>query len=536
MRVVAYLLKVDGDQLTVQESNGQSLTSENVDDLFDFIMDDYMEKPDKIFVTWDLADFAAPLFRKLGKACCEQLASTWHKTKLHQPYTVFFRYRTESGGVLGIDKGVHDQTVSIYSLSQFFPKETPEPQSAKEVKMYGDELLKAMGEAGIVPNKLTSPIASYLSACPLPLSSGEITPTEVMAGEYAKECTSKEWRDCFKVGWWQEGESYDYDIVNAYSSVAQYLRDTRSADYIYSRDYVPDACWGFLKGRVTINDDVLVSPIVKVMEDGSLGTPVGSWDTYLTLWEARFINEWEIGHFDLEDGWFVQFTNNSRPLADIMVGLYNDRVKAENPMLSRYLKGVANGIVGKFLETHDDGSVGPYYNPIWHAAVTSVVRLKVAKFIYENNVQRSVVAVNTDGCLLEQKVSVPDNPTLGEWRYSGSKPVLVLSSGYIFSADKQPHGVNYDMLMDKIAECPDACAYRSSMQRPTTLQEAVEYGDITQVGEMNAYASMINLPEIAESQTREFDSFPQTGGTLIGAKYSSVPFKVTEASKVQQKE
>lgn len=308
MRVIAYTIESHDDgQITIRESTGQSITSSEIDKLFDWLMVAYKPVPDALFVAWDLGDFAAPLLRKLGVECCEELAGPNHKTKIPDPYKVFFRYRPESGGVLGIDKGYKIATASIYSLNQFFPKDTPDPETAEEIQAYGDDLVRLLASVGLEPSKLTSAVAAYLSCVNLPLPLyKDASESEKMAGDYAFHCTSKEWRDCYQVGHWEASECEEYDLTNAYAAVAARMPNTRDAEYLHSTEYVEGAYWGFLKGRVTINDDVLVSPIMRTMADGAWGTPVGSWDTYLTLHEVKFIERWGIGHFELEDGWFLK--------------------------------------------------------------------------------------------------------------------------------------------------------------------------------------------------------------------------------------
>jgi len=528
VRVIAYTIEThDDDQLTIRESTGQSITSADIGELLDWLLIDYTETPEILMVTWDLADFAAPLLRKLGPECCEELAKNQPpRTKLFPPYNIFYRYVQERGGLFAIDKGFKKQTASFYSLNQFFPKGQEAPETAEAVQSLGDDLIQSLSSIGVNPTKLTSPIAAYLSCTTLPIPRSDRSGQgEILAGEYAFECTSREWRDCFQVGTWEADQCFDYDLINAYSAVAAQLLDTRDAEFIYSTDYVPGAYWGFLKGRVTIKGDVLVSPIIREMADGSHGTPVGSWDTYLTLGEVNFINKNEIGHFDLEDGWFVKFRHGDRPLESLMRKLYGDRKKSDNPTLARFLKDTANGMIGKLLQVNDDGTVGEYYNPVWHAMVTSTVRLAVSRFIYNENAQEHVIAINTDGCLMDREMPVRENPGLGQWRLSGTHPAIAVSPGLVFTADKSPQGINYDTLRAMMAEDPKASEYRHYRRRHTTLKEAVDAGDIGQVGELNTYSGTVNLPAIAESLTRQFLKYPQNGGELLAKKYVSTPFR-----------
>lgn len=529
MREIAYRSQSNPDgTITIEESTGQTITSHNLDELLDWLLFDYQDKPDHICVTWDLAQFVAPILRKLGIECCQELVET-HRTKLYKPYKIFYRYRTESGGVFGIDKGFKRCTFNVYSLNQFFPEGTPPPETVDDTRHLAWKLLQSMGSAEIYPDRLTSPIAAFLSCQELPVKmDGNLPVTATLAEEYAFNCTSKEWRDCFKVGHWDK--AYDYDITNAYAYAASELLDSRNGGYIYSDSWVPGSSWGFMKGKVTINDGVKVSPIMCEMPDGSWGTPTGTWETYLTLDEAIFIKEWAIGRFIMDDGWFVKFNYKSYPLKEFMQNMYRHRLVADTRTLGEFLKDVANGLVGKLLQINDDGTVGEYYNPMWHALITSRTRLRVAKFIYENKVQDNTIAVNTDGCLLDTMIPMKalDLGRMGGWRCSGVNPAIALSPGLIFTADKKPQGINYDTLSRMMRQYPGRSEYRHQRERHTTLLEAVKAGELSQVGAMNRYAGAVNLPSLAEWQTREFEGYPATGGQLMARIYNSKPFALKE--------
>jgi len=543
-RVIAYSSRDNQDgTITITESTGQSITSSDLSELFKWLLDDWKPEPDKLFVTWNLGQFTAPLLRKLGIAACRNLADPqYNRTEFFRPFVVFFRYKADTGGLFRIESGPlredngrkhRTNEFGCYSLAQFIDRNAPDP-GPEQCQRLGTDLVAQLDRAGISPSKLTSPIAAYLSATELPApKSSEASPEHIMAEDYAEKC-SREWRDCFQVGHWDEGESFDYDITSAYAWAATRLPDTRESEFIFSRDYVDGAYDGFLKGRVTIDKNVLVHPIVTELPNGALGTPVGSWDTHLTLGEVRFIERHNIGRFDLVDGWFIK-SSGRPPLADLMHALYNRRKEAERERetaLAQFLKGVANGFVGKFLEKYDrlytlpDGSktnVGEYYNATWHAMVTSAVRLRLGSFIYQHRAQENVIGVNTDGCLLDKRVSTVATPELGDWRLTGSPPVIVVSPQRVMHGHKRPQGMTYDMLVQLIAENPDEMEYVERGERYVTLTEAVDAGDIAAVGELATRGRGLLLPAIGEGQTRIFPEFPATGAELLANRYRSRP-------------
>lgn len=99
--------------------------------------------------------------------------------------------------------------------------------------------------------------------------------------------------------------AYDYDIIASFPTVARDLIDIRHCEWIKSNEYQANAVYGYCKGKITIHDWVTVSPIIYEAEDGSLLTPTGIWDTYLTKGEIDFVNKWGIGKFEIEEGWWA---------------------------------------------------------------------------------------------------------------------------------------------------------------------------------------------------------------------------------------
>jgi hypothetical protein len=105
---------------------------------------------------------------------------------------------------------------------------------------------------------------------------------------YGNNCTAREWREALQIGHWASDECFMYDLSSAYPSEAARLPDLRYARYVYSKEMVDSAYWGFLRGRVTINGNVRCSPIMTRLPDGRMVNPVGCWNTFLTLDEVRF--------------------------------------------------------------------------------------------------------------------------------------------------------------------------------------------------------------------------------------------------------
>ena len=98
--------------------------------------------------------------------------------------------------------------------------------------------------------------------------------------------------------------AHDYDLTSAFPMVARELVDVRQLEWIASKEYQPQAVYGYAKCLVTIYDWVMVSPIMHEDEDGNLSCPVGTWETYLTKSELEFIDKWQIGEYRILEGWW----------------------------------------------------------------------------------------------------------------------------------------------------------------------------------------------------------------------------------------
>ena len=119
-----------------------------------------------------------------------------------------------------------------------------------------------------------------------------------------------------------------------------------------------------------------------------------------------------------------------------MKDLYSQR--AHYPMLNTFLKRVPSGIVGMFHEHYDESGPGALFNPIYHAVVTTSVRLQVARLIYDNDAQNSVVRINTDGLICDKPLWIARGSGIGKWRQVESKDTIALSPELVFQGTSIP--------------------------------------------------------------------------------------------------
>lgn len=343
-------------------------------------------------VFWDLDSSIAPLLKLMGYEKCKQLYET-KKCKYDKFELFYIPSKVFSIG-----------WTNFYDVEQYF-LDNVRPESLEETQELANRLSEALHKMGFKPSKLTSPIAIYeeqVMRC-LVLPSGYDIPKE--ACEMAWKCSGKLWIECYQIGKWNN--TYDYDIVSSFPSVAKDLIDFRDryCEWFHADFYVSEAIYGYCEVEVSIDENIEVSPIIYETEDGKLETPTGTWHTYLTKAELDFIVKWNIGTWVILDGWWcIPKDKTIKPLQTVMNRLlsYKD---SDNEVVESLAKRMSVGVYGKFGEEWQE-SFGPYFNPVWFAEISTQVRLEVAEFIYRYRLQRHVIHVSVDGVLLDKEVTL----------------------------------------------------------------------------------------------------------------------------------
>jgi hypothetical protein len=289
--------------------------------------------------------------------------------------------------------------------------------------------------------------------------------------------------------------------------------------YDKSDKIIESADWGYLKGNITINSDY--SPIMRTNEAGYGENYIGIIYDYITLDELKFIEKYKIGSFKMESGWFLTFRTKCQPLEVILNRLYSYR--GNDPLVNTLAKRMMNSFYGKTLEIRNDGKYGKFYNPMYAAQITANNRLNVGKFIIENELQSSLIEVQTDGIRTDKRV--PDSKLgkgIGKWKLSSVAPLIVVSIGDTYQEDKKPHGFNYETLTSMINEHPNSSYYSIDLKKRVTMKEAL-MTEFNEIGKIRAFPSSVDLIMAKMNQDRIFKKYPETGKQLLSHKYDSLP-------------
>lgn len=396
MNVTAYTVKTtEFNTIEVESSAGLNLkTTDCIEWLLESL---YTSFPvdNTLRVFWDLDSSVAPILKLLGEKRCRKLYET--NKCYYAPFSLFYIL----GKVFSIRHVSHKDTANFYDLKQFFP-DSEAIENPDHIASAGEMLLSALREMGLRPTKLTSPVAIYEECVLNHLNLPTAWDMPVEAAEFAYNCGGKLWIEAYQIGYFEK--AFDYDIVAAFPSVARDLIDIRHCDWVQSQGYVSEAFYGYCRCEVTINDDVRVSPIIHIDEEGNSSTPVGTRDTFILKEELDFISKWGIGDWSIYDGWWAVPGREVKPLEIAMNRLlaYRDN---ENELIRMLAKRQSVGIYGKFGEEWQT-KFAPHFNPVWFSEISTRIRLKVASFIYENKLQDHLIHVGVDGVLLDREVEL----------------------------------------------------------------------------------------------------------------------------------
>jgi len=451
--------------------------------------------PNSFHVAWDLSSFTDIIFTLLPKATMNELAT---KTKAYYQDTKIFSVDRWLG--LTHTKPLHGNFVdkrenNFFGISHWMPPNTDPPKDANEVAKYGEEIISGLDRMGIQPDKLTSPVGVFSDELrnynlPTIYSNENI----IDACEYCLPMMRNEWRSAFKLGFFPE--VYSYDMTSAYPSIIAHLPNTDKCKIEFRESYTPSN-WAIVYGTIEVLADI--SPIVYDTGDGFIN-PKGKWSDYFTKDDINWLLKRKLGTFKMRDGYFFNFPSSDRPYKEPMAKLFAMRDKSD-VMVNNLAKRAAQGVSGKLDQDNQDGSLGELYNPIYASMTRSRCRLKLANFIYDNNLLDDVLAVQVDGCESLKEVQVTDNNVMGAWRLDSVSPALIAGKGEIWKPNKKPLNISYQQLMEAIKERPNKTFY--------------QFGD-----------KYIDLNLASVDTDRIYNNLPLTGGELLANKFESSPIGI----------
>jgi len=471
---LTYNAERQGQSILLSCNDGRRLVTDNWEDIAGFLL-----MPCDMALVFNIDEFVDTILPKDIKEALKgggRIYSYDNRKLYYQPSRMF-----------GINQ------IDFYGLSRYSDNEITDVMELAEL---ATKVTKAYSFFGVTPARLTSPVAvfnetldkvDFPRACDLPDSAFDML-------SKCAEIAWEEWREVYKLGPWEANEITDYDLASAYPYLISILPDLRGAKFFTSKTVPANYSWGLLQGKLKIDKDV--TPFLHI----------GEWDRLITTDHLWLIDRYELGQFEMEQGWFYLLPANPKyPFSDTMQMLYKAR-QNENPLVQKIAKAISVGIGGKFAQRYDNGKLGDNYNSIYATIITSRCQVKVADFIWRNNLSDRCVSVMVDGCLVEGKrLQLPENNGMGRWRANPPSPFLVASLLYQWGLDKKPDGHTYNEIIELINKTPN-----------------------------NSVFGIIDLNVL--TYDRHFAKLPRTGSALLNNIYTSTPSKPTVSDSMRSEE
>lgn len=489
----------------------------------DWLLDDSPGEEPKVF--YDLDAAVAALARLIGidKHEAEKLS---RKKKLYmRPYRLtYFPNRFFS-----IDEGfgpghpfVNFSNAGQYADTQFEADTSPEYAvgKAREAARVGEAVALAFTRLGLPATSLTSPISAFEKTYLGKLNLPTIDDLPEEAGGIAYETLRGNWLECWEIGAWEK--AYDWDINAAYGEQLSKLLDVRRGSWVRSQETPDGAVYGFARGRITTWAEF--HPFLVPHEEGVTITPVGSWETSLTLDEINFLRQYGLGEFEIDEGWWwLPRGQQYELLKGLVQWLWQRRQEAQG-VDREIVKRILAGVWGKFSEirgTEGEPEFGERFNPVFASVVENRTRLRVAATCLDCGVRPLQVAV--DGIITDRPLPIETGDGLGQWRLSYEGRCIILGAGQVAFEDKEAHGefgLRFSWLHDEMRQRPRVKEYTMTKLSPCSVARALAT-DFSKLGEVEEITRSVT---VGPDDKRMWRSYPRCGGDVLKRTYQSAPW------------
>jgi len=436
------------------------------------------------------------------------------------------------GKFLGIDRGygamhpyANFYNAGQYLVTHFEPDESLDSaiSKAKEAADVARQVTAALHKLGLDSSKLTSPVRALDSRLEK-LSLPTVRDIPLEAGELAYECVKGNWLEAFACGYWKE--AYDYDINGAYGSELMWLPDLRQGEWKHSKEQPTHARYGFARGELTVH-----APFHPFLMEGSdmSYTPVGSFETCLTLSEIRLLERWKLGEFKIKDAWWWVLNRQAFeiPLHDLVSWLYYQRGNG-NSIVKQIARRCIAGIWGRFLEFRGN-EFGPIFNPVYGAVVENNIRCRVAGTCYKNRVMPLHVAV--DGLITDRPMELDIGENIGQWRLSHKGQCIIVSSGIVGFEGKngaEEFSLKFNWLYEQMKANPGTTELKMRKWSSMTLAKALNLGQLDKLGKVEEIERAIYLEP---DYKRVWKQRPANAGEILDGQCNSEPIEASIIKK-----
>jgi hypothetical protein len=199
---------------------------------------------------------------------------------------------------------------------------------------------------------------------------------------------------------------YEYDISSAYPYEIANLIDIRGAKVEYSRKYVHDAVYGFLRVRIRVVDPYAHLPCGLFRKLRIY--PMGDYYLTITKQEYDYIVTLPGCYIVILDGAWIIVSQYRYPYKSVMSEIYEKKTywKKRDILTSNNYKIIANGFYGKMAQCipSPDGTyiAGAGWNPMYASIITANTRIAVTRL--QNLLGSSCLAVHTDSVICTEPI------------------------------------------------------------------------------------------------------------------------------------
>lgn len=213
------------------------------------------------------------------------------------------------------------------------------------------------------------------------------------------------------------GYLYEYDIVSAYPTTISQLYDLYHCGVKWSKTYVSDAPYAFIKCHLNIPLS-LPSPVA--VKRGTLNTyPAGEFTKTITKQEYDYLTAHGADITIVDACWIVPDRPEKLYEREVnhIVGIKQQH-KHGDPLAYHTAKIILNSLYGKFVQlieqTNGQWRASSSWNPIYGSVITAETRVRIS------DLQRrhpSVWAVHTDSIISSEPLPYGESKQLGDLSY-----------------------------------------------------------------------------------------------------------------------
>ena len=488
----------------------------------DFLLDN---NPGDIKIFYDIDANVASVLQLIGISEAE--AKKLHdKEKLHfGPYKLAYF----PGVFFGIDSNspqgksfVNFSGANQYKDTHFAPDNSQEYAIAKaqEAKEVGLEAQQAFTYLGLPTDNISSPIAAFKKQLEI-LDIPDFLTMPDEAADWAKDAMKGSLVQANQVGYWDK--AFDYDINASYPYELSKLLDLRRGRWVKRPYPLEQAVYGFAQGIITTNANF--HPFLYRKGAGMPYTPVGSWQTCLTLQEYDFLYDYKLGEFEATEGWWLWLpTEPAYHLFEGVVRWLYAKRNGTTGLTKLVIRRISSACWGKLSETRK-GRPGPHWQPCYASVVEANARIRLVKTCLDYGVEH-ILHCAVDGFISDEKLPLKTSMEFGDWRLSGEGRCLINGTGVVAFEGNNGAGdfsLKFDWLNDQIKAHPKAQSYTMEKHSVIGLGLALANNGVN-FDYLGKVVRKSRAVCIGEDTKRFWGERPKTGGQLLsGHKWISEP-------------